>query len=136
MQVQLVLALAAGFLASAPPKADTSKDAQAIQGTWIIEAAERDGKADNDVKGGKLSLKDGNLVMTTKNDEQKAAYKLDPTKKPRTIDVTPAGEPTIQGIYELDGDRLKICITKEKGRPSEFNGKGDNMLLVLKRQKK
>ena len=38
--------------------------------------------------------------------------KLDPSKKPKAIDITQLsgkGE-TIPGIYSIDGDTLKICM--------------------------
>jgi uncharacterized protein (TIGR03067 family) len=38
------------------------------------------------------------------------------------------------GIYELDGDNLRWCVGRKK-RPTEFDGKDDAFLLILKRQK-
>lgn len=139
MQVQLILALAAGFLAAPVPKADATKDAQTIQGTWIVTSAEREGKAVDDIKGEKLTLKDGSVVITTKNKEEKGVYKIDATKKPKTIDLTEEGKTeAYPGIYTLEGDTLKICFSRKPGdRPTEFSSKGDgHMLVVLKRQKK
>ncbi len=51
-------------------------------------------------------------------------FKIDPTAKPKTMDSTAtngdnAGK-TMLGIYELDGDTLKICWAppgKDRGRP-------------------
>jgi uncharacterized protein (TIGR03067 family) len=138
MQVQLVLVLAAGFLAAPVPN-DKPKDEQAIQGTWVVVSAENNGKPADDIKGEKLILKDGKVTMTTKNKEEKGTYKIDPTKKPKTIDLTEEGktEPS-PGIYALEGDTLKLCVSsKPSERPTEFSGKPKNhMLIVLKRQKK
>jgi hypothetical protein len=43
----------------------------------------------------------------------KGSYKLDATKKPKTLDITRQGPHntkwTLQAIYSLDGDVLKIC---------------------------
>ena len=67
------------------------------------------------------------------------AYKLDPTKKPKAIDLEFTSTPDrkgigmkFQGIYALDGDDLRICYDAEK-RPTEFTGKGKSTLVVLKR---
>ena len=35
-------------------------------------------------------------------------FKLDPAKKPKTIDIF-RGAQVIQAIYKVDGDRLIIC---------------------------
>lgn len=47
---------------------------------------------------------------------------------------------TIQGIYEIDGDTLRVCVVLPgKGeRPTEFSGKGGSgcNLTVYERQKK
>ena len=41
------------------------------------------------------------------------------------------------GIYQIDGQTLKICITDEPGgaRPNEFTAKDRWVLVVLKRVK-
>jgi uncharacterized protein (TIGR03067 family) len=137
MQVQLVLTLAASFLMAPVPK-DETKDAQAIQGTWVVVSAEKEGRATNEINGDKVIFKDGNLTVKTKNKEEKATYKIDPSKKPRTLDITPEKEnDVILGIYQLEGDTLKICFAEKAARPTDFNSKGDRrMLIVLKRQKK
>ena len=50
--------------------------------------------------------------------DQGFEYRIDPAATPKTFDlfqVYPAGEkkrPAAQGIYQIDGDRLKICLTK------------------------
>jgi uncharacterized protein (TIGR03067 family) len=70
-------------------------------------------------------------------------FKVDPSKKPKTIDVTFADGKekgkTMVGIYELEGDTYKVCIDPEgKNRPAEFKiqpGSG-HVLELLKREKK
>jgi uncharacterized protein (TIGR03067 family) len=66
--------------------------------------------------------------------------KLDPTKSPKHVDLEhyATGVPAWPGIYELNGDDLKVCLNLEgKARPTEFKTKaGDKcLLLVLKRKK-
>jgi uncharacterized protein (TIGR03067 family) len=69
-------------------------------------------------------------------------YHLDPTKSPRQIDFTILGEikRTGLGIYQLDGDTLKVCLSidpaKVDQRPNEFATKEGEMrvLLTFKRQ--
>lgn len=56
-----------------------------------------------------------------------ATFTIDPTKKPKTIDLTGTmggdkGEKYL-GIYELNGDELNLCIGDTKSRPSGFDVK-------------
>ena len=57
----------------------------------------------------------------------------------RTIDATRTSMPgkgqTYAGIYELDGDSWRWCVSPRKGeRPTEFVTRKGQFLLVLKRQ--
>ncbi len=122
--------------APAPPEKE-KKDEDKIQGTWVVVSAE--------LKGAKLEFTGDTVLIydPRMGHDEKAKIKLDASKKPRTIDITPekeAGrEKTLLGIYELDGDELKLSFAKEEGeRPTEFASKpGSNVsLIVLKREKK
>ncbi len=67
-------------------------------------------------------------------------FKIDPAKKPKEIDIThPAvKDGTVEGIYSLEGESLKMCYgKKDKDRPAKFSTKaGDRgVLFVLKRAK-
>jgi uncharacterized protein (TIGR03067 family) len=54
------------------------------------------------------------------------AHLLDPAATPKTIDSSPAADPSkpILGIYEFDGETLKICNAQPgKPRPADFEAK-------------
>src|SRR5262249_44252161 len=63
-------------------------------------------------------------------------YHLDPTKSPKQIDFTTLGEfrKTGLGIYSLEGDTLKLCLSidpeKVDQRPTEFATKPGEMGLI------
>jgi uncharacterized protein (TIGR03067 family) len=68
-------------------------------------------------------------------------FTVDPTKKPKAIDFRLGGgdgwlkiSGNFKGIYELDGDSLKLCIGSGDERPAKFSDQGA-ALIVLKRQK-
>ncbi len=145
MKTRALLIVAVGLALVAADKPDQKKDDKdAIVGTWGFVSGERDGEqAPDELKTMKLAFKEGDkATLTIKDDTKEAKYKLDAAKKPREIalTVTENGkEETVRGIYELDGDNLKICFPADPAgeTPKEFTGKkGSNqMLVVLKRSK-
>jgi hypothetical protein len=72
------------------------------------------------------------------------AISLDPSKRPPAIDATKADGGVVVGIYEIDGDTLRLAFRmnkerqQEKDRPAKFESEADSKvaLLVLKREKK
>lgn len=119
----------------APPVDDQA----ALQGRWRVTKLElpegvpdRDGLA-KAAPGVELTVT-GNRVTGRGPKEKEArtvVFRLDPTKSPRAIDLTVAdekgvagkGEPTVLGIYRLDGDTAVIAATvlsPEPRRPKEF----------------
>src|SRR5262249_15678402 len=126
-------------------------EANKLQGTWSVTAAERNGaQAPNDeikkitltIKGDKLTAR---RTENTGKPEEKVfemSFTIDPSQKPQWIDVTYTdgerkGESS-QGIYELEGDgTLKICMSRGNARPDDFKTKAESQrhLMVLKRQK-
>jgi len=143
----LTLLLTGLVLAADGDKADEAKkDLEKFQGDWKAVSIQRDGESVAPeeelqqltliVKGNERLLKVGEEVRS------RSTFKLDPTKKPRTIDITvtegPLKDRTVRGIYELDGDTQKVCLSLEgDGRPKEFTstpGSGQ-LLQVFRRQK-
>jgi uncharacterized protein (TIGR03067 family) len=141
----LGLTASGGTGARADDKADVEKELKMFQGTWTFESVEAGGKevpADQfkgmtvTFEGDKYSVKTGDMVV------EAATLKLDPSKSPKTLDATVAEGPNkgtvILGIYEINGDTLKVCFDPEgKKRPTEFkSAPGSQTLVVHKRVKK
>ena len=87
-------------------------------------------------EGDKHTVKKGDEVI------QVGTQILDPSKSPKTIDVTMLEGPhkgtVILGIYEIDADTLKVCFDPEgKTRPTAFNSPtgSKNFVNVHKRVK-
>lgn len=61
-----------------------------------------------------------------KQEEETTSLKiasLDPAKKPKEIDFRSADDKdkdVVKGIYELDGDDLKLCLAFKTERPTKF----------------
>lgn len=139
-----LLIVAAGLLVGA----DKKDDAKTIQGTWSLVAMEANGEKAPEERikkeGSKLIISADKIVVK-RADQPKTldfAYKIDPTKSPKTIDVIFGDGPRkgeVQlGIYEIDGDTLKFCGSdKKEDRPTEFATKAESghVLMILKRDK-
>jgi uncharacterized protein (TIGR03067 family) len=124
-----------------------AKELQAFKGTWRMSSKEEDGKkfGEEEIKdviltndgSGKSSVRRGDKVIA------EATVKLDPTKKPKTIDITfTEGErkgKTALGIYEIESDAFQVCVARPGDeRPAEFSAKAGSghILVVYKRDKK
>jgi uncharacterized protein (TIGR03067 family) len=123
------------------------KELQAFKGTWRLISREVDGKKISEVELKDVILtSDGAGRFSVRRRDKmivEAAVKLDPTTKPRTIDVTfTVGEnkgKTVLGMYEIEGDTLRVCHARPGDeRPTEFSAKAGSgrTLIVYKREKK
>ncbi len=143
--VGLLVLLATSLIAAEHSKQDVvKKDVDAIQGTWKIAALEADGtQAPAEIVAAlKLVFKDDTLTFTPGEPGfTKYNYKLDPTTKPASFDMTHADGTnkgkTQKGIYLLEGDRLKICCGTADNRPKEFSAKAKSgqAMYTLERKK-
>lgn len=148
MRALIVLALLTPVLSAAPiPKEkEKPKDEELIVGTWRL--------VDVDVGGGqKMVLPDDWKKIEYKFGEKgvfameqpgrpamEGTFKLDPTAKVKAIDLLRKDQsPQSLGLYELDGDTLKLCVTQKPGadRPAELKGdaKAFTALFTLARVK-
>ena len=136
----LFVATLAGTMSLTARAAD--KDHDKIQGTWKIDKAQMGGMdMPADMRDNtKIEFKGDKVIVRRSDRDDPAEFKVDSTKSPKTIDVTPKkeGEKTHAGIYKLDGDTLTICINHDETRPTKFESPEgtQTMLLVLKRDKK
>jgi len=88
------------------------------------------------------------MTMESGGRKQQSAYTLDPSSSPKSIDLTTSGR-TKPGIYDLQGDTLRICFSESTGcfpevlqgpkgkRSTAFEPKPDSVndiLIILKRE--
>ncbi len=117
--------------------AASGDDRKALQGTWVAVAGENSKeKFDKELKGIRLVFQGDKLTLRLGDDVLHAAYKLDPDRKPKAIDLTltegrAKGE-TILGIFALEGGKLKLCLPESgQERPTEFAAEGKPGLRTL-----
>jgi uncharacterized protein (TIGR03067 family) len=157
MSAIVLTALAGCFVAAEPAKEDALAK---LQGTWTVVSAAADGHSIDALKGKKFKI-DGDVLSivnpTNDKEKQKIKVKVDPAKSPAQIDWLPEdkNEPAMLGIYQLDGDTLKVLLRGGKGtvktdaktgkvievkkeeakRPAGFDAK-EAILFTFKRDKK
>ncbi|MBI3821795.1 MAG: TIGR03067 domain-containing protein [Planctomycetes bacterium] len=116
-----------------PP--DNKAEAAKLEGTWIVESVESEGKAAGPAKMDKLTFADGKVNGP---DIKDAPYTVDAGKEPHWLDVALDADRTLRGIYNLEGDTLRWCVADldpKSTRPKAFDKK-DGLQIVLKRAKK
>jgi RNA polymerase sigma-70 factor (ECF subfamily) len=129
------------------PKAEGGKkaanDKDKIVGTWKVENFEEFGTTPDEQKKEAMALM--RLVFTVdklsfkvpgQDDVAEFTYKLDLEKDPRRIELTPTKGPeatkTLLGIYSLEGDNLKLCLSSKEGeRPTEFKSEKETQTILV-----
>lgn len=118
------------------PPAKPMTDDEKLQGTWTIA------NAAGLQKGTQWTFNGGQLEgYGQPNKGSSTRYKLDPEQKPKSIDLTAqVGDDgpvlfQVKGIYQLEGDELKVCFAPGKEeRPKAFPAGGVGSVLILKRE--
>lgn len=146
--------LVAGLIVSVGPGADDDRknEMQKLEGTWKIVSIEMAGKKVDPGKGApeQAVIKDGKATFFTGGKEiptfKDLKLELDPTKKPKSLDLVRGEKESLPCIYEVTADELKVAmplVPKERKpgealpRPESFDLKDKPfMVLTAKRDKK
>lgn len=110
-----------------------------LQGAWTVTASERNGKADNSIKGGVLTITDHRFALhTAAGNDFKGELKIDAAASPHQLDFLHENGTTWQAIYTVDDDIFKLnyvdAASKEK-RPTIFatSAGSGSAIVVMKR---
>ena len=144
MRLKQFLALVLVLSLSSAAWSDDAKE-DTIDGTWLPSSAELGGKQfpDEVRKTIKLVVKEGKYTVTVgKEGTDQGTVKLDPSAKPKALDITGTEGPNkgkkIPAIYERNGDTLRVCYDLSgKSRPTEFKSEtGTQLFLVTYKREK
>ncbi len=137
----LVLLLSALVIGGEDP---AQTDLEKLQGTWYLTAKESDGEQAlaEDIQGETVVYEQNHVTLRSGDRVRKRGIiTLDATRKPKAMNTWdrdgPYEDQTIAGIYELEGDTLKVCFARPgEERPREFTTKsGTAFLLCIYKRK-
>lgn len=130
----LLLFCTGACFAAQPSEEEVKKELKLFQGKWEAVGGQGfDGAVPTDaelqltsleVDGDKFTWKTGSLTV-------KGSFTVDPTKKPKHIDVFfgDGKDNAMRGIYEIKDGVRKACFAKPgKDRPKEFRKEKDYMI--------
>jgi uncharacterized protein (TIGR03067 family) len=113
-------------------------DEEAIMGTWKIQKYDAAGQKALPAAYQKMRIifeKDGKLKRISANgDTEDGTWKIDADAKPKTIDLTSSDEKFEKGVYELNGDTLKLATVwgapgDGLARPTQFKADGKRLIV-------
>lgn len=142
--VAIPLIVVAGFLIGADDakKEDLAKkDRESLQGSWHAVALENNGekRPEEEIKKVHFTIKgDQWTIHHPDGSTNQGSFRLNPTKKPKEIDVVSDKGETYLGLYQMEGDELKFCFSEPgQDRPKSFTTKPPPWRLnVYQRDKK
>jgi len=130
-------------LSAADPVETDRKKLSGSWSGWVVE-----GRGDNPKQRRmaiEVTIKDGKMtgIENGKKDLGEGTFTLKVNNNSKQLDATRTkGDPgrgqTYQGIYSLDGDTLRWCVSSPPGRerPAELQSKTGQFLMILERKKK
>lgn len=130
-----VLVLTFGVVVLADEKA-----LKELAGSYKCVGLVKNGKeSPADVRDGvSVKIAGDELTVTVMGNAFPAKIKIDPDKKPATIDIMPSDGAekgkTFPGIYKLEKGELTLVFAEKGDRPTEFKGEGDVLLMTLKKE--
>jgi len=113
-----------------------------LEGNYKVSVMEKAGKtAPKELTDTvKVTIKGEELTFKIGDEEKKAKIKVDSSKTPNTIDLSPTDGPekgkTFPGIYKFDKGDLTLAFTEKGDRPKAFKVEGDVVLLKMKKDEK
>jgi uncharacterized protein (TIGR03067 family) len=147
MRICTLAALLASVPSAQPRDNDLAKqELKKLQGAWVLVAYEEGGKMLPPEKVRDVAMtariKGAGYTLAWGQEAVKGRLTLDPSKTPKHLDAQferPGGEKgKTVGIYELDGDTLRVCFAPEgKERPTAFRTQpgSDQVMQTFRKEK-
>lgn len=132
-----LLAVAYAATAAPIPRELKMTDAERLLGTWEATAAYwGTNEHATDVGMTWVLEKDKATRTRTSGDSGTATWSIDPTGQPKCFDWTRSEGAAFVGVYEIDGERLRVTLVeKSAGRPNEVGPIENGFYFVFQRKK-
>jgi uncharacterized protein (TIGR03067 family) len=148
--IRIAVILALALLATCPAlaRADDAKDeAKKLEGDWKVVSADSGERVSDKSPGPQQVIIRGDQITLKMKDGEGPTFRftVDPSQKPKEMDWLKKDGSGIGGIYELDGDDLKICFPlvpseRKDGerlkRPANFDAKENPVMILTVRREK
>lgn len=140
MVVSIVLGLCC-LAAGRPADEQIMQALEKLQGTWRCTKLVKAGQeAPLEMVGRVTFTFKADQVINSINEDDPATIKVDPSQTPAAIDFINKAAKVDVGIYAIEGDTLKFCMStaeSKKPRPTKFESTSENdaMLGVFVRQR-
>ncbi len=109
-------------------------DLELLQGDWKAVAGWRDGAElpKGEAERVKVQFTETKMIVKENGHDEEAAFTLDSQNNPPHIDfeLKKIGM-KFQGIYQVDGERLKLCFSRSGRRPASFDTRKDDETVVI-----
>lgn len=107
-----------------------------LEGRWAVRAAEKGSRkgTHEEVNALMLEFSGTRCIWKAAGKTTELIFTLDPSKSPKQIDLSADGK-KLAGIYELTGDKLKICLSASGQRPSRFVADQAEKTMVLEMER-
>jgi uncharacterized protein (TIGR03067 family) len=132
--LSLILVCADGGDRSAVETATVADDLPKLgRGEWQVIGAVS-GSQDYEGVQGRMKFGGNKLTFQTGSVEYHYTVRLNPNARLKQMDWAQLGNGSpIKGLYQLDGDSLKIALSHTTDRPIDLSGNGRTRVYILKR---
>ena len=114
-------------------------DPNPLDGAWQLVSGEKAGRTapEPDTKTFTLIIAGDTITFARGDHREKMKLTLDPAASPKRLTLTAPDGKTRPGIYDRDGDTLKICLSGTDQPPTEFATTKDtrHALMILRLKK-
>jgi uncharacterized protein (TIGR03067 family) len=112
------------------------REMKLLEGSWVKVSRVADSEEVPRLPGEdplRLMLKEGKFTIEFKDGKvvDDGKFKIDPTAKPKSLDMSGRGGNEMPGVYELTKDELRICSApRGKERPTKIESKKGSGYIV------
>src|SRR3954451_24349070 len=129
----------AGLVLASGVRGAADNGVNELKGTWTLVSGEKAGHKAEEKEVNAIAVVIDDITFTFTRGDKREEMKVSVESKvtPKEITLTTADGTVWPGIYEFDGDVLRLCLSGTDARPKEFAApKGSRTALMNWKRKK